>query len=341
MQTWQLEKLGGALRRVETAIPEARPGTVVVRVEAVALLTYMKAYVEGRLAAYSPPDRPFTPGTNAIATIHAVGRDVYLQPGTRVYVSPHLVASENIPEPAQILLGLTALSPAAKRLQADWPDGLLADYAVVPARLVTPCDLSLPPAQLAITGRFAVPYGGLVRGRLVAGETVVVTGATGAFGGAAVHVALALGAGKVIAAGRNRDQLARLAGPRVETVVLTGEQDQLRDVRAHLAFDMVGNATDPRATLAALYSLRRNGRLVLMGSMSAPLPLSYSDVLRNNWEILGQFMYAPDAFRNLFDLARVGLLDLGAVATRSFPMAELPAAMEAAASTRDAIVMVQ
>jgi alcohol dehydrogenase len=39
--------------------------------------------------------------------------------------------------------------------------------------------------QLAVLSRCAVPFGGLLRGRLTAGETVVVTGATGAYGSAA------------------------------------------------------------------------------------------------------------------------------------------------------------
>lgn len=39
--------------------------------------------------------------------------------------------------------------------------------------------------------------------------------------------------------------------------------------RAHIAFDMVGQATDAQPTLSAFRSLWR--RLVLMGSMSVPL----------------------------------------------------------------------
>lgn len=59
---------------------------------------------------------------------------------------------------------------------------------------------------------------GLVRGRLAAGETIIVNGATDAYGAAAVLVALALGAARVVAAGRNAkmpDQLAETAGSRV------------------------------------------------------------------------------------------------------------------------------
>lgn len=42
-----------------------------------------------------------------------------------------------------------------------------------------------------------------------------------------------------------------------------------------MVLDTVGGATDPSATLAALNALRRNGRLVLMGSMTVDLPVSY------------------------------------------------------------------
>jgi D-arabinose 1-dehydrogenase-like Zn-dependent alcohol dehydrogenase len=82
-----------------------------------------------------------------------------------------------------------------------------------------------------------------------------------------------------------------------------------------LAFDMVGQARDPNATLAALHSLRRGGRLVLMGSMTTELPLPYTTVMLNNLEILGQFMYPKSAYRRLLELLRGGLLDI----TRSAP----------------------
>ena len=103
-----------------------------------------------------------------------------------------------------------------------------------------------------------------------------------------------------------------------------------------MAFDMVGSAQDPNATLAALKSLRRGGRLVLMGSMAVPLSISYLEVMLSNLEIIGQFMYPQDTFMRLIDLARAGLLDLRAIRARPFPLEGLPAAMEAAA-TSDAL----
>ena len=107
-------------------------------------------------------------------------------------------------EEAQFLLGITA-GPAGKSLQEDWRDGTLAEYAHVPKSCVTQIEGlgGLSVAELSVLPRFAVPYGGLVRGRLAAGETIVITGATGAYGSAAVLLSLALGAARVVAAGRN------------------------------------------------------------------------------------------------------------------------------------------
>jgi alcohol dehydrogenase len=109
---------------------------------------------------------------------------------------------------------------------------------------------------------------------------------------------------------------------------------------AHLAFDMVGNASDPRSTLAALTSLRRNGRLVLIGSMTVDLPLPYMQIMLNNWEILGQFMYPASAYRRLIELVRSGLLDLSAIKPKVFPLTELREAMEAAAEAGNLQVVV-
>ena len=343
MKAWRLEKLGGRLSLDDVPVPAPRPGSVLVRVEASALMSYLKAYVEGALPFYDPPVGPFTIGSNAVGTIAAVGRDVWhLQPGRHVVVSCHFVARENVEDPAQVLVGLTAGADASRML-ADWPDGTLAEFALAPVEAVTPADgLAVDFAHLAIVSRFIVPFGGLLRGRLAAGETLVVNGATGAYGTAAVFLGAAMGAARVIAAGRNRSALEALgaaAGPRVGTVHLAG--DVAADAKAireacrggaHIAFDMIGNASDSRSTLAALTSLKRGGRLVLMGGMTVDLPLPYTQVMLNNWEILGQFMYPASAYRRLIELVRSGLLDLGAIQPKVFPLAALPQAMEAAAA---------
>ena len=138
MKAWRLEKLGGRLALEDVPVPEPRPASVLVKVEASALMSYLKAYVEGKLPFYNPPVKPFTIGTNAIGTVEAVGRDVWgLEEGQRVVVSSHFVARENVDDPAQVLIGLTAGAGAADML-ADWPDGTLAEYALAPVEAVTP-----------------------------------------------------------------------------------------------------------------------------------------------------------------------------------------------------------
>src|SRR6202000_1612736 len=87
------------------------------------------------------------------------------------------------------------------------------------------------PAWCAL-GTLLVPYGGFLAARLQPGETVLVSGATGNFGSAAVAVALAMGAACVVAPGRNEQILADLArrfGGRVRTVRLTGNEDDDRE----------------------------------------------------------------------------------------------------------------
>ena len=347
MKAWQLDRLGGELRFNDVRRPEPRPGSVLVRIEASALMSYLKAYVEGKLPVYNPPPGPFTIGTNGVGVIEAVGRDVWhLKPGQRVVLSSHFVTPENVEDPAQVLIGLTS-SPDAGPVLADWPDGTLAEYALMPVAAVTPADglAKFGATELVTIGRCIIPFGGLLRGRLAAGETLVVNGATGAYGTAAVLLGVAMGAARVIAVGRNESALEAVAdagGPRVVTVPLTGnvqkDAKQLRETAvggAHIAFDMVGQAHDPNSTLAALHSLRRGGRLVLMGSMTTDLPLPYTTVMLNSWEIIGQFMYPAGAYLRLLDLLRSGLLDISPIRPRVFPLAALREAMEAASTARN------
>jgi alcohol dehydrogenase len=181
-----------------------------------------------------------------------------------------------------------------------------------------------------------VPYGGLLQARLAPGETVVIHGATGAYGSAAVLVAIALGASYVVA-GRNRDALERLGAlPRFIPVAMTGDAaadtHALRDAAGppDCALDMVGRANSADGTLATLHRLGRGGRLVLMGSMTVPLPVDYAQLLRAGREILGNFMYPSVAPRLLLQLAASGQLALDRIPVDVLPLAELPEAMRRA-----------
>jgi alcohol dehydrogenase len=355
MKAWRLSGLGGDLTFDTIPVPEVRPGSILVKVEASTLMSYIKPYIEGKLPPYHAPDGTFTPGGNCVGTIQKVGRDVWhLKAGQRILLSSLFRSAENVREPAQLLIGVTSFGEESERIQADWPNGSLAEYTLLPASAVVPVDGfgDTPASQLSAAARFVVPYGGLVRGRLAAGETLIVNGATGAYGSAAVLVALAMGAGRVVAAGRNPDKLTalqELGGQAVIPVVLTGDVTKdaaaLRQAAgggAEIAFDMVGGAKDPNSTLAALNALRREGRLVLMGSLRVDLPIPYLQIMLKSIEIIGNFMHKADAFRNVLALAHAGRLDFGAMKAKTFPLSDLIPAMDAAgaAGSLEQIVMV-
>ena len=353
MKAWILEAPGGALSLKDVPVPDVTPGSVLVDVKAVPLLGYTRKYVDG-VMPYWYPSRPFTIGTNGIGVVRAVGDGVYhVKPGQRALVQPYLVANEPVADPAQILMGLTGMSADSGKMLEDWADGTLSETARVPASTV----LGLPDMdrfgddQLAGLGKFVVSMGGLRRGALAAGQTLIVHGATGYFGSAAVMVGLALGAERVVAAGRTTsalDALARALGPRVIPVTMAGDPQtdatalrQAAGGGAHLAFDMVGGADSADGTLAALKALRRNGKLVLMGSMTVPLPIPYGEVLANNWEVIGHFMYTPEDYRTLLSLVRSGSMDLDKLNTSVFDLADLDDAMTAAEKMRglDSVVV--
>jgi alcohol dehydrogenase len=62
--------------------------------------------------------------------------------------------------------------------------------------------------------------------------------------------------------------------------------------------------------------------------------VGYGELVINDLTIVGQFMYPKDSLARLVAMARSGVLDLAAVQIRSFPLAELPAAMAHAAGMR-------
>ena len=62
MKAWRLQRLGGELRFSDVRTPEPRPGSALVRIEASALMSYLKAYVEGKLSVYHPLPAPSRSG---------------------------------------------------------------------------------------------------------------------------------------------------------------------------------------------------------------------------------------------------------------------------------------
>jgi alcohol dehydrogenase len=333
------------LRFDEVETPKPAPDGVLVRIEAGMVLSYMGRVLSGQVP-YSLPPMPFVPGTNAIARVIAVGENVsHVRPGDRVFLSPHLRGDVPDSDPPQILIGLTTTvtAPAALAMQMRWRDGVFAEIAHWPAACVTPLfDMNdKPAAELIGLAKLIVPFGGLQRTDMRGGDTILINGATGYFGSGAVMLAASMGAGRVVAVGRKREALEMLRdtfGPRVLPAVVTGDAEKdlaiIRKAaggRADVALDLLGAAKSTSTTLSCLRTLRRGGRLVLMGSAEVPLELSFREMLANDWEVVGQFMYARQAPGQLAQLAAEGLLDLKKIVVTTFNLAEFKRAMEAAA----------
>ena len=333
------------LRFDEVETPKPATDGVVVAVEAGMVLSYMGKVLSGSVP-YSLPPMPFVPGTNAIARVVATGDNVtHVRSGDRVFLSPHLRGDVPDPEPPQILIGLTATvtTPAALALQTRWRDGVFAEIAHWPAACVTPLvGLDDKPAtELIGLAKLIVPFGGLQRTGLRGGDTIIINGASGYFGSGAVMLAVAMGAGRVVAVGRKREALEALRdafGPRVIPAVVSGDAAKDSTLIRHasggggdVALDLLGSAKSTATTLSCLRALKRGGRLVLMGSAEVPLELSFREMLANDWEVVGQFMYERTAPGQLAALAATGLLDLRKIIVTTFKLADFRRAVEAAA----------
>jgi hypothetical protein len=90
-----------------------------------------------------------------------------------------------VPEPAQILTGLTGglteISRDSVEMLKDWADGTYAEYILTLPSVLTRLGGvdHVPSERLAYLSKFAIPFGGLLRGDLRPAQTLIVNGATG------------------------------------------------------------------------------------------------------------------------------------------------------------------
>ena len=84
-------------------------------------------------------------------------------------------------------------------VQKLWKDGPLAQKMLCPAECLTVIAAPEPytPAQWCTLSWAAVSYGGLLKGEVKAGSTLIVNGGSGSLGSVAVVLALAMGVAKV------------------------------------------------------------------------------------------------------------------------------------------------
>ena len=320
-------KAFGSPLAVET-LPDPILGTgeVVVDVVAAGVLPYTNEVFSGERKYLL--ELPVAPGVGAIGRVRAIGPDATrLVVGDWVCCDPTVRSRDDALSPDITLQGWSARGEGGLRLQKHFRHGSFAERILVPTENAIRIG-SLDPAEAArwcALNLLLVPYGGLLAANLQAGETLLVSGATGNYGSAGVAVALAMGAGCVIAPGRNEkvlEDLARRFGPRLRPVKLSGNEEDDRERMRQAApgpIDCVLDLLPPSAgtipVRAAVMAVRPYGRVVLMGGvgmLGGPgLELPYPWIMRNCITIHGQWMYPPDATIRLVGIIRSGLLDLG------------------------------
>jgi alcohol dehydrogenase len=296
-----------------------------------------------------PQPFPITPGPSSLGIVEEVGANVFdIEVGQLVLVDPRIHGSQQ-PDSKRddILIGWTALSPEAVRTQQTWKDGGWAEYQLVPASSITIIpnykEYEYSAAQWTSLSCLAVSYGGLLRGDFQPGQIVIITGATGDPGGGAVLIALAMGASKIIAVGRNKEKLKKLQELDDKRVIPLVYSESSTDftvktlksltngIGADLVIDYIGGTSAVKPLLTCIRALKYRGKAVFVGSIGASIPLTYEEIRKNEIEIRGCFMNPPDAFQRLIRMVKSGLLDLNKVSTRTYSLDEINQAVEDAA----------
>lgn len=263
---------------------------VVVDVEAAGLNFPDTLIIRG--AYQFQPDLPFSPGGEAAGTVAEVGAGV-----TDVSIGDRVIALST--------------------------HGAFAEKWVVPASSVIPIPAGLDSVSAAGFGlTYGTTYHALVqRAQIAAGETLLVLGAAGGVGSAAVELGKALGA-RVIAAASTTEKLdfARALGAD-ETIDYVTE-----DLRARLAemtggrgVDVVYDPVGGELTELAFRSTAWNGRHLVVGFAAGDIPSIPANLaLLKGASLVGVFwgrsmreepVVARQNFVELADLAERGVIE--------------------------------
>ena len=326
MRAAVVDTYGQAPRIGERADPQHRPGTTLVRLNAASMNPVDLVISSGN----HPVGKPPLPHVLGIEGVGTVVESAAFSPGTRVRVS----------------------------VPGGLVDGTFAEYTVAPDEACVALPDQLSDTLAAAIG--AVGTSGLVALRdlagLQAGESVLVLGATGGFGQAIVQIARALGAGRVVAAGRNAQRLDRLAGSTgdaeldarpVSTVLLDsdpvgfGRQLEKAGGKVDVVVDPLWGPYAP----AALAGLAPTGRYVNVGGAAGAESTINAGLLRHAQIKMTGFSGAAlsaeqgsAAYRDVVGLALAGRLNPDIV---TYPLDDIEAAWNAQAASPGAKIVIQ
>ena len=302
MRAAVFEKFGGpdVVEVRSVPLPEPGAGEVRLKVEASAM-NHLDLWVRRGLPIETP--MPHVGGSDIAGVVDAVGAGAEDVPvGTRVVVDPsiayHWYDGQDRGE---------AFDDLPYRIVGEHTQGGFAEYAVVPARNLLQIPDHVPSVDAAAAGLvFVTAWRALMhRGMLRAGERVLITGASGGVGSAALQIAARAGA-KVYAVtgGAEMVTLAKELGADVvyDRFEVDFSREVWRDTRkkgVHVVFDTVGESIWPQC----LRALAVRGRLVTSGATTGSRGVTELRlVFWKQLSILGSTMGTPTEFREVMRL---------------------------------------
>lgn len=243
--------------RDDVPIPTLNARDVLVRVGAAAV---NNTDINTRIGWYSDGgwtgsfSFPRIQGIDACGSVVAVGEGVHaMRIGERVLVEPCWRA------PGEAL--------SAARFFGSEADGAFAEYAAVPARHAFPVTSALTDVELAsFPCSYSTAENMLVRCDVKARDRVLITGASGGVGSAAVQLAVARGAAVTAVVGSDKQ-------PAVTALGATQVVDRGADLVATLgpdSIDVVLDVVGGPAWPALLDVLRPGGRYATAGAIAGP-----------------------------------------------------------------------
>lgn len=203
-------------------------------------------------------------------------------------------------------------------------DGAFAEYVSVPAveAYRVACDWS--DVELAsLPCAYSTAENLLHRAAVGAGERVLVTGASGGVGSAAVQLAKRRGAEVVGVASREKADAVRALG--AEVVIARGDDPSV--VLGAASVDVVVDVVGGPAWAALLDVLRNGGRLATSGAIAGPVvELDLRTLYLKDLTLLGCTVQEPVVFENLVGYVERG--EIEAVVARTYPLREIVRAQE-------------
>ena len=232
-----------ALEIAEIDKPKPAQGEVLIRVHVAALNHFDTLITRGKYQ--HKPELPFSPAGEIAGVISELGAGVEgLKPGQRVMAYLGWGgAREFVAAPAHAVVPI--------------PDGVSDEAA----------------SGVSITYGTAV-YGLKDRGRLKAGETVAVLGASGGAGLAAIEIAKRMGA-RVIAAASSPEKLEICRTHGADVAINYDERDlktALREATNGLGPDVIYDCVGASYAEPALRSLNWQGRYLVIGFAAGEIP---------------------------------------------------------------------